>query len=275
MAVLLANNATTTLAADINSSATSIAVAATKGELFPAINTAGNYFYATLVNQQNDIEIIKCTARAGDVLTVERGQDGTLAQDWLAGDVIEMRINRAVLHDIQAGIPVPVEEEPEPVVGVLAGMIVMWSGAASAIPAGWALCDGTNGTPDLRSKFVIGAGAVGAPYQVAAQGGAAGGTTGEGGSHTHSGSTDTQGAHAHGGNTGGRTLSEAGLVHLQVYAPGTQHGAFSGSAGASHSHAIGSDGQHQHSISIGYASSHTHSFSALPPYYALCFIMKV
>ena len=36
------------------------------------------------------------------------------------------------------------------------GVIVMWSG--TTIPAGWALCDGTNGTPDLRNKFVIGAG---------------------------------------------------------------------------------------------------------------------
>lgn len=36
------------------------------------------------------------------------------------------------------------------------GIIVMWSGEPSAIPAGWALCDGTNGTPDLRGRFVVG-----------------------------------------------------------------------------------------------------------------------
>lgn len=37
------------------------------------------------------------------------------------------------------------------------GAIIMWGGAVSAIPTGWALCDGTNGTPDLRSRFVVGA----------------------------------------------------------------------------------------------------------------------
>ena len=41
---------------------------------------------------------------------------------------------------------------------VMPGMIMMWSGSDSAVPSGWALCDGTNGTPDLRDKFVLGAG---------------------------------------------------------------------------------------------------------------------
>ena len=43
--------------------------------------------------------------------------------------------------------------------GVPVGTIVIWSGTADNIPAGWQLCDGTNGTPDLRDKFVLGAGA--------------------------------------------------------------------------------------------------------------------
>ena len=43
------------------------------------------------------------------------------------------------------------------------GIIVMWSGAVNAIPAGWALCDGTNGTPDLRDRFIVGAGSSYAP----------------------------------------------------------------------------------------------------------------
>lgn len=37
-------------------------------------------------------------------------------------------------------------------------MITPWSGAIVAIPAGWHLCDGNNGTPDLRDKFIVGAG---------------------------------------------------------------------------------------------------------------------
>ena len=41
---------------------------------------------------------------------------------------------------------------------IVKGMIMMWSGAIDKIPSGWRLCDGTNGTPDLRDKFVAGAG---------------------------------------------------------------------------------------------------------------------
>jgi len=38
------------------------------------------------------------------------------------------------------------------------GVIVMWSGSIASIPSGWALCNGANGTPDLRSRFIVGAG---------------------------------------------------------------------------------------------------------------------
>lgn len=48
------------------------------------------------------------------------------------------------------------------------GGIIMWSGSIASIPVGWALCDGTSGTPDLRNRFVIGAGST---YAVAASGG--------------------------------------------------------------------------------------------------------
>ena len=49
-----------------------------------------------------------------------------------------------------------------------AGVIVMWSGAATNVPPGWCLCDGGNGTPDLRDRFVVGAGRA---YGVNATGG--------------------------------------------------------------------------------------------------------
>ncbi len=42
----------------------------------------------------------------------------------------------------------------------LKGMIILWSGAIVDIPDGWHLCDGTNGTPDLRDKWVCGAGSI-------------------------------------------------------------------------------------------------------------------
>jgi hypothetical protein len=58
---------------------------------------------------------------------------------------------------------------------VPSGVIVMWSGTLANIPSGWALCDGTNGTPDLRDKFVMGVSAGQDP-----------GTTGGSTTHSHS-----------------------------------------------------------------------------------------
>ena len=59
------------------------------------------------------------------------------------------------------------------------GIITIWSGAIIDIPAGWTLCDGNNGTPDLRDRFLLGAGDTFAPDD------AAGNPT-----HTHTGTTD-------------------------------------------------------------------------------------
>ena len=42
--------------------------------------------------------------------------------------------------------------------GIPSGGIIIWSGASNAIPTGWYLCDGNNGTPDLRERFIVGAG---------------------------------------------------------------------------------------------------------------------
>ena len=53
--------------------------------------------------------------------------------------------------------------------GIPAGGIIMWSGATNAIPSGWVICDGNNSTPDLRNRFVVGAGD---SYAVDATGGA-------------------------------------------------------------------------------------------------------
>jgi len=51
---------------------------------------------------------------------------------------------------------------------VPAGIISIWSGAIINIPPGWSICDGTGGTPDLRDKFIAGAGST---YAVGAEGG--------------------------------------------------------------------------------------------------------
>ena len=50
----------------------------------------------------------------------------------------------------------------------VSGQISIWSGSVVSIPTGWVLCDGNNGTPDLRDKFVVGAGS---SYAVGGTGG--------------------------------------------------------------------------------------------------------
>ena len=127
-------------------------------------------------------------------------------------------------------------EKLAPGVGVPAGMVVMWSGAADAIPVGWALCDGSNGTPDLRDRFVVGAGA---GYAVGATGGEASHelTVAEMPSHHHS--------------------LMNGLAPTYPIPSGSYHAVFT--QGDWPTSATGGNQPHENR----------------PPYYALCFIMKV
>lgn len=86
----------------------------------------------------------------------------------------------------------------------LQGIIVAWSGAIVDIPDGWQLCDGTGGTPNLRDRFIIGAGTT---YNPDDTGGAVNHThtfTSDGHDHTLAGPPDTQG----GANFAGQTTTE-------------------------------------------------------------------
>ena len=192
------------------------------------------------------------------------------------------------------------------------GMIMLWSGASSAIPFGWALCNGTNGTPDLRNRFVVGAGQT---YNVAATGGATTGTatTGTGGSHDHAGGTGSTTlsasqipSHTHDfydvygvwgdqrGNynlvngvptyPGGSTpATNSGLqdvngteVAQYFYYSDASDGDYDGGAYAfkNRSLATGSSSGHTHSLSSDGSHNHSVTVATLPPYYALCYIMK-
>lgn len=98
MGIKLSNNAFATLAAGINSSVTSITVASGQGARFPTL-TGTDYFYATLIDTSNNLEIVKCTARATDVLTVVRAQESTTARAYAAGDRLEIRITAQTFVD--------------------------------------------------------------------------------------------------------------------------------------------------------------------------------
>jgi len=102
MTPLYTNNAATTLASGINSTATSITVATGTGYLFPS-PTNGNYFYLTLQNTAGSIiEIVKCTSRSTDTLTIVRGQDNTNPMSFSTGDKVELRLNAGGIQDFVA-----------------------------------------------------------------------------------------------------------------------------------------------------------------------------
>ena len=100
MAVKYTNNASSTIASGINSSATTITLATGEGAEFPTLS-AGDYFYGTLVDANaGTTEIVKVTARSSDTLTVVRGQDSTTAASWGAGTRFDLRVCAALLTDL-------------------------------------------------------------------------------------------------------------------------------------------------------------------------------
>jgi hypothetical protein len=144
------------------------------------------------------------------------------------------------------------------------GVIVMWSGTIATIPTGWFLCDGSNSTPDLRSRFIIGANADDAGV---AKTNVTGSATQSGGtkdaivvSHTHT-ATVTDPGHTHqykqtGNSTGTSSFSRTGLTSAFTNANDLIEPSTTGVTVANSTE--GSSGTNQN----------------LPPYYALAFIMK-
>ena len=99
--VLFTNNATTTLAAHLSSTATNMTLASGTGSLFPSINSgSGDYFYVTIINSNGQYEIVKVTARSSDVCTIVRAQDGTSATTFVIGDKVELRLVSAALSNL-------------------------------------------------------------------------------------------------------------------------------------------------------------------------------
>lgn len=106
MAQIFKNNVFATLASALSDADTAVTLTVGCGERFPVL-LSGEYFLATLIGlNSNSVEahweIVKCTARDADVLTVERAQEGTLAGVWPTGSRIEMRVTAGALGSFVA-----------------------------------------------------------------------------------------------------------------------------------------------------------------------------
>lgn len=154
-------------------------------------------------------------------------------------------------------------------VAFVQGMIIMWSGTANNIPSGWALCDGQNGRPDLRNRFVIGAGD---SYNPKSYGGNE--------THSHSGSFTLTAsdipAHRH-RFSGDDRMSNG--PYTTRYGTGKNQSGSDGSAeGWNHLtdyYIYDSKGDYANLLDSKTKYYTTNAASSLPPYYALCFIIKL
>ena len=286
MALKLANNAVGFLAAALSTDDVTLALQSGQGSAFPAL-AAGDWCPGTLANSKGGVEIVRVTARNTDTFEIQRAQEGTSAQAFNAGDRFELRVTAGVFSQIIDAVDTAINQARPRV-----GDIKPWHGAIADIATvhgpGWQLADGTNGTFDLRDRFLVGAGAT---YEPAATGGAATVvlTAAQMPAHNHPVSDPT---HAHGvsdpthahsvfdpghahstnagivnnasstgggafpvtANVGGATINPAG-TGIGIFASGTGIGIFGAATGVT-------------TTNTGGGTAHEN----LPPYFALAFI---
>ena len=171
--------------------------------------------------------------------------------------------------------------------GVPTGVIAMWSGTNANIPSGWALCDGTNSTPDLTDRFILGRASGsntnstgGANTVTLATGNLPAHTHSSGniatdsaGAHTHtlSGNTSSAGAHNHTGNTSNTGSHSHNVVGRydnggggNNYNVGFSNSWRKGAGSGTNTKSVGytsNTGSHSHNLSLSNTGAHTHTLS--------------
>jgi hypothetical protein len=147
------------------------------------------------------------------------------------------------------------------------GMIMMWSGTIATIPTGWVLCNGSNSTPDLRNRFIIGAHSdtAGVAYSTVTGSNTQTGGTKDAGvvTHTHTHTLASVSDHVHTLSSNQAAAPGAGTGFYSIQSPG---------GGVTSVDTLGAGG-HTHSLTIDSTGS-SGTDANLPPYYALAFIMK-
>jgi hypothetical protein len=151
---------------------------------------------------------------------------------------------------------------PEWGAAFVTGMIMLWSGSIANVPSGWALCNGSSGTPDLRNRFVVGAGSI---YSVNGTGGSADAIVV---SHTHS-ATVTDSGHRHIGGFAG--LNSGGAFGVTTATLSNQN-----TQGTSSTQNFPFTSTETTGITVSNSTTGSSGTNAnLPPYYALAYIMKL
>lgn len=193
MEIKFSNNASTLLLDNIDASATTLYVLPDTGDLFPELRNPSDYFKITLVDPgDGSYEIMHVVSTLGDQFTVERGKENTVAKPFPQNSIVENRLTAGsiehILNDVAASSTnegrIRIATEAEVNAGVVdnaalvpayatslyvpVGLIAPYHGqvtadgfvidaATSKVRFDWHLCDGTEGTPDLRGRMVIGA----------------------------------------------------------------------------------------------------------------------
>ena len=141
-----------------------------------------------------------------------------------------------------------------------AGLISLWSGSIGSIPSGWYLCDGSNGTPNLTDRFIIGAGST---YAV----------NGTGGANSVTLVTNNLPSHTHTATFAGTALGTHTHTTPTGFQGGGGNGATTGTTSLASTTSAESAGTPAGTVTVDATGSGT-SFSIIPSYYALAYIQK-
>ncbi len=180
----------------------------------------------------------KDASSLGGVAPAEYARVG--ANSTLTADTVTVRTNLNVTGTFSASNTVGGGMVP-------VGGIIMWSGSITAVPKGWALCNGQNGTPDLRNRFIMGWGDKGV------------------------------------GTTGGQAMQTLNVDNMPPHAHDYTDAYYAEVDGndTSHPNVAGSDEGHDNDnrpFTMGRTTAKTgggQAFSVVPPFYTLAFIQRI
>ena len=224
-------------------------------------------------------------------------EDGTIVSDAAIERAMAVEVDRrdAAIGELEQRLDARLKRHEVPI-----GGIILWSGVENAVPKNWIICNGQQGSPDLRNRFIVGAGA---DYVAGQIGGALRQQSSSDGNHDHPLNIDIEGhaltqaempAHSHfsvaqitnhsGINIDIRRAVAHVATGIQWSGPGRSinnedyvlggtrkmpNTGLTSNTGASRAHT------HNAAGSLGNSGNHSHSLDVRPPYYAVAFIMRI